>query len=301
MTAAPNTEAAPSASMQRDASMDAFEFVRELATELSSSTIELPSFPDVALRVQKVLAADDASAERVVRVLGAEPVLATRVLSMANSAALNPGGKAVTDLRTAVTRLGFDALRAAAMSFAMGQLKRAKAFQGIERHLNVLWQHSVLVASLCYVVARRASKVSPDMAMLTGLVHGVGKLYILTHSMRHPALFGDQATYQRIVKDWHGNIAKALLESWSMAEEIVAAVHSYEDSARELRGTSAALADVLEIADMLTTCKDSADLIRTRLANRKAAIHLGLDAEICLTLVAESAAELAALRTALGH
>jgi HD-like signal output (HDOD) protein len=133
------------------------------------------------------------------------------------------------------------------------------------------------------------------------LVHGVGKLYILTHSMRHPALFGDQATYQRIVKDWHGNIAKALLESWSMAEEIVAAVHCYEDSARELRGTSAALADVLEIADMLAMCKDSADLIRTRLANRKAAIHLGLDAEICLTLVAESAAELAALRTALGH
>jgi HD-like signal output (HDOD) protein len=301
MTAAHNPDPAPNTAMQRDASMDAFEFVRELATELSSSTIELPSFPDVALRVQKVLSEDGASSERVVRVLGAEPVLATRVLSMANSAALNPGGKPVTELRAAVTRLGFDALRAAAVGFAMAQLNRAKAYTGIARHLNVLWQHSVLVASLCFVVARRSNKVNPDMAMLTGLVHGVGKLYILTHSMRHPALFGDQTMYQRIVRDWHGNIAKALLESWFMADEIVNAVSSYEDSARELRGTSAALADVLEIADMLSMCKDSPDLIRTRLADRKAAVHLGLDAEICKALVGESAEELAALRSALGQ
>jgi HD-like signal output (HDOD) protein len=301
MTAAHQAEPRPIEPMQRDASMDAFEFVRELATELSSSTIELPSFPDVALRVQKVLSEDDASAERVVRVLGAEPLLATRVLSMANSAALNPGGKPVTDLRAAVNRLGFDALRSAAVGFAMAQLRRARAFAGIERHLNVLWQHSVLVASMCFVVARRAGRVSPDTAMLTGLVHGVGKLYILTHSMRHPALFGDQAMYQRIVRDWHGNIAKALLESWFIAEEIVNAVHSYEDSARELRGDTAALADVLEIADMLSMCKEAPELIRARLANRKAAAHLALDADACQALIAESSEELAALRNALGH
>src|ERR1700733_4882780 len=301
MTAAHNSDTQSTPSMQRDASMDAFEFVRELATELSSSTIELPSFPEVALRVQKVLSEEGASAERVVRVLGAEPVLATRVLSMANSAALNPGGKSVTELRAAVTRLGFDVLRSAAVGFAMAQLRRARAFVGIERHLNVLWQHSVLVASMCFVVARRSTKVSPDTAMLTGLVHGVGKLYILTHSMRHPALFGDQTMYQRIVRDWHGNIAKALLESWFLADDIVIAVSSYEDSARELRGTSAALADVLEIADMLSMCKDSPELIRTRLTDRKAATHLGLDATVCQALVTESGEERAALRAALGH
>src|SRR3974377_2447455 len=101
-------------------------------------------------------------------------------------------------------RLGFDSLRSAAIGFAMAQIQRAKAFKGIERHLSALWQQSVLVAALCFVVARRTDKVSPDTAMLTGLVHGVGKLYILTHSMKHPALFGEQEMYQRIVRDWHG-------------------------------------------------------------------------------------------------
>jgi HD-like signal output (HDOD) protein len=286
---------------QRDASTAAFEFVRDLSAELSSSAIELPSFPEVATRVQKVLSEENSSSERVVRVIGAEPMLATRVLTMANSAALNPGGKQVSELRSAVTRLGFDALRAATMSFVMAQLRSAAAYRGVQRYLDALWQQSVLVASLCFVVARRSAKVSPDTAMLTGLVHGVGKLYILTHSMRHAALFGDQTMYQRIVRDWHGNIAKALLETWFLADDIVTAVHSYEDSARELRGASGALADVLEIADMLSMCKDAPELIRARLANRKAAVHLGLDAEICQALVAESAEELSALRTALGH
>jgi HD-like signal output (HDOD) protein len=287
--------------LAREASTDAFEFVRELATELSAGTIELPSFPEVAQRVQKVLSEDDSDSARVVRVLGAEPVLASRVLAMANAAALNPTGKPIADLRTAVTRLGFDSLRSAAIGFAMAQIQRAKAFKGIERHLSALWQQSVLVAALCFVVARRTDRVSPDTAMLTGLVHGVGKLYILAHSTKHPSLFGEQEMYQRIVHDWHGNVAKALLESWFMAEEIVAAVHSYEDPARELRGLSAGLADVLEVGDMLSACKDAPDDVRAMLVGRKAVTRLGLDAETCQTLLVESGEELAALRDALGH
>jgi HD-like signal output (HDOD) protein len=289
------------APLQREASTDAFEFVRELAGELSEGGIELPSFPEVAARVQKVLSEDDSDSARVVRVLGAEPLLATRVLSMANAAALNPGGRSVTDLRTAVTRLGFDSLRSAAIGFAMAQIQRAKQFKGIERHLSALWQQSVLVAALAFVVARRTDKVSADTAMLTGLVHGVGKLYILTHSMKHPALFGEQEMYQRIVRDWHGNIAKALLESWFMAEDIVTAVHTYEDGSRELRGVAAILADVLETADMLSACQDAPESVPALLVGRKAVVRLGLDADTCQMLLSESGEELAALRDALGH
>src|ERR1039457_1805682 len=120
----------PQTPVQRDASTAAFEFVRELSAELSASTIELPSFPEVAARGRgkKVLWDKTASGGRGVRVTGAEPMLATRVLSMANSAALNPGGKPVAELRTAVTCLGFDALRAATVSFAMAQLRSAAGF-----------------------------------------------------------------------------------------------------------------------------------------------------------------------------
>jgi HD-like signal output (HDOD) protein len=287
--------------VQRDASTAAFEFVRELSAELSASSIELPSFPEVAVRVQKALAEENCSSERVVRVIGAEPMLATRVLSMANSAALNPGGKPVAELRTAVTRLGFDALRAATISFAMAQLRSAAVFKGVQRYLDALWQQSVLVASLCFVVARRTGKVNADTALLTGLVHGVGKLYILTRSTRHPALFTDQEMYQHIVNDWHGSIAKVLLENWRMAEEIVAAVESYSDDSRPTRGSGVVLADVLEVAVALAMCKQLPELLGERVGVLKSTTRLELNAEICRSLMIESAEELAALRTALGH
>jgi HD-like signal output (HDOD) protein len=285
---------------QREVSIEAFEFVRELARELSANSIELPSFPDVALQVQRVLGEDNVSTERVVRVLGAEPLLAARVLTIANSAALCPGGKSATDLRTAVTRLGFDALRAAAISFAMAQLKRAGRYQSIQTQLSALWQHSTLVAALSFVIGRRSRKCNPDTALLAGLVHGVGKLYILTHAMNHTWLFGDHAAYARIVRDWHCNIARALLENWLMAEEIVNAVHAYEDQTREARGPGSVLADVLDLADTLAVYREAPDLMQERIDASKAAVRLGLNAEICRSLIVESGDELAALREALG-
>jgi HD-like signal output (HDOD) protein len=285
---------------QRDASTAAFEFVRELSAELSASSIELPSFPEVAARVQKALSEENCSSERVVRVIGAEPMLATRVLSIANSAALNPTGKPICELRTAVTRMGFDALRAATVSFAMAQLRSAAAYKGVQRYLDALWQQSVLVASLCFVIARRTGKVNADTAMLTGLVHGVGKLYILTRSTRHPALFADQDMYQHIVNDWHGSIAKVLLENWRMADDIVTAVHSYTDDSRQLRGVCALLSDVLEVGVTLAACKQVPHLIAERIGALKSSVHLELNAEICQALLEESSEELTALRTALG-
>jgi HD-like signal output (HDOD) protein len=118
--------------------------------------------------------------------------------------------------------------------------------------------------------------------------------------MSHPALFADQVTYQRIIRDWHANIAKALLESWGVADEIVDAVHGHEDESRDLRGNSAVLADVLEVADILSLCKDAPELMRERLKERKSMARIGLDLESCRRVVTESQEELAALREALG-
>jgi HD-like signal output (HDOD) protein len=297
MSSAPSADPAPAA--PRDTGRDAFEFVRTLASELSESALELPSFPEVAMRVQRILSEESASCDRVVRVLGAEPMLAARVLALANSAALSPG-PAVTELRAAIQRLGFDALRTAAVSFAMAQLRRAPAYRGIERQLNVLWQHSVQVACNAFVIARRVDRGNPDTAMFTGLVHGVGKLYILTRAGRYPALFADAQAYGQLVRDWHANIAKALLENWNTPEEIVLAVHSYEDPDRDLRGSAAVLADVLTLAELLATLRQQPELLVARLEQGKAGARLALDAAECKTLLQESAEELTALRAALG-
>lgn len=277
----------------------AFEFVKQLASELSAGNVELPSFPDVAMRVQRVLADENVAPDVVVRVVGSEPALATRVLQMANSAALNPGGRAVVELRTAVARMGFDMLRSAAITFAMTQLRKADVYKPIEKPMNLLWQRSVVVATASFVVAKRFSRLSPDAALLAGLLHNVGKLYILTRAARHAELFEDQPTYTTIVRDWHANIAKALLENWGVADELVEAIHDVDGNDRDPRGP-VALSDVLAVALLIASFREQPDLLEAKLAESRSAARLGLGPDALGRVLEEARSELQALTDALG-
>lgn len=277
----------------------AFEFVRALAVELSTGTIELPSFSEIALRVQRVLSDQNVQQERVVRVVGSEPALAARILTMANSAALNPARKPVSDLRSAIARMGFDMLRSCAISFAMSQLRKADSYRGIDRPLRAIWERSVTVASICYVIARRGRLVNPDAALLTGLLHCVGRIYILTRANKHPRLLSDAAAFNSVVRDWHAGIAKALLEHWDMSPDLVEAVHGHEDHDRPVRSGSA-LIDILAVATIVASFRDQADLLEAKLRDTRAGARLQLDRGAIEQILLDSEAELRALREALG-
>ncbi len=280
---------------------EAFAFVQALATELSSGKVDLPSFPDIAMQVRKVLADDNVTPDKIVRVIGSEPSLAARVLRISNSAALNFSGKAITELRTAIARMGFNMVRSAAISFAMSQLKKVDSLKGLEKPLDELWRRSSLVATMSYVVARRlATKINPDTAMLAGLLHGVGHLYILTRAAQHPALFANESAYHATVRDWHSSIAKALLENWDMSEEIVQAVSDFEDLQRTHTGPTD-LTDVLTVGHLLATYREYPDTIELNMQGVAACTRMQLDRAAYDKMLAESAEEIVAIQQALGQ
>lgn len=278
----------------------AFEFVQALARELSGGRIELPSFPDVAVRVQRALADENVRPDTVVRLIGSEPALAAWVLRMSNSAAMNVSGRQINDLRTAITRLGFNVVRSAAVSFAMSQLTRAPELKGLEQPLRDLWNRSTLVAAMSSVAAKKFARVNPDTALLAGLLHGIGRLYLLTRARHFPALFSDPAAYGQIVNDWHTNVAKAILENWDMADEIVAAVHEHEQIDREHEGP-ADLTDVLLVGDLLASFHEWPDSLELNLQGVHAVNRLDLDRARLERIIEDSATEIAALRQALGQ
>ena len=294
-----NTDTSRVSTVVTSAEQDiAFSFVRELASELSGGKVELPGFPHIVMRVQRVLSDPNADLSRIVRVIGGEPVLATQLMRMANSAALNPGALPVSDLRSAVARVGLDIVRSATIAFAVRQLRGANALRGLEAQLGDLWKRSVQVASLSFVIARRQPGVTPDSALLCGLLQGVGRLYILTRASGHRSLFHDATAYRAIEQAWHLSIAAALLENWSMADEIVQAVQESENYERDVRGP-VTLTDVLIAGTLLADLDDGEDL-RQRLGKARPLQRLQLAPLACETLLEESAQEIAALREALG-
>jgi HD-like signal output (HDOD) protein len=276
----------------------AFGFVADLAREVSGGKVELPSFPDVAVRVRKVLADENVSNEQIARIVGSDAGLAARVLTLANSAALNRTGKSVSELKTAVNKIGHNNVRTAAVSYAIAQLRRASELRHIAKELEALWHEATLVASLAYVLGSRADKINPDECMLAGLLHNVGKIYILARANRHDSLFKDSQTLTQITRDWHSNIGKAIVENWGFPEHISEAVSEHENIDRSVGYPD--VTDVLTVAVMMSGFVGHVTDLELNMQGVKAFHRLGLDNARCAKVLSESADEIKALRTALG-
>ena len=277
----------------------AFGFVQKLATELSQGVLPLPSFPEIVIRVQRVLADEDVPLDKVARVVGSEPALTARLLRMANSAALNASGKSVTELRTAINRMGYEMVRSASVAFAMSQIRFNESLAPIKNELDDLWERSMLVAAFALVLARRCTKITPEEAMLTGMMHGIGKLYVLTRAMDQPALLKDTALMHQIMNDWHPQIGKAILENWEFPEPVSLAVGEQADIDRG-KVKVADLADVLILSIAMAPL--STDPAGAQLAIRDfpATKRLGLTEETTVALLQDFAAEVNEICSALG-
>jgi HD-like signal output (HDOD) protein len=280
-------------------SQAAFGFIRTLASELSGGKVDLPSFPEIAVRVRRVLADPHSSVEQVVRVVGSEPALAARLLRIANSASMNRSGKPVTDLRAAISRIGYNMVRSASISFAMAQIRNSNQLAGLESHLENLWRMSTRVAAFAFVLARASTRVNPDEALLAGMMHGIGKLYVLTRASSHPELFGSPRVLEEIIAEWHPAIGKAILESWQFPEAMTQAVAEQQDLERT-EPAAPDLTDVLAVSVVMAEHAADFPALVAALDGAAATRRLRLDETRMRALVLDSAAEIKALTQALG-
>jgi HD-like signal output (HDOD) protein len=272
-----------------------------LAAELSGGKVDLPSFPEVAVRVRRILSDPKSTVEQVVRVVGSEPALAARLMRIANSASLNRSGKLITELRTAISRIGYNMVRSASISFAMAQIRNSNKLAGLEHHLQDVWLRSTRVAAFAYVLAKSCtrSRINPDEAMLTGMMHGIGKLYVLTRAAAHPELFADASMLEQILEQWHPSIGKAILENWEFSEAMAQAVGEQQEHDRT-EPEVADLSDVLAIAVLMARHGDDLAALQADLDGMPAALRLDLTEARMAGVLQESAAEVRALSDALG-
>ena len=227
----------------------ALAFLQQLAREISEGSIDLPCFPNVVVRISAALANPDTTSEQVVTVVGTEPRLAARLLQTANSAAFNPAGKRVAELRTAITRVGQHMVQSIAMAYAVHQMQSEDSLKTVTPHLVALWDKSIAVASISQLIAER-TKVHTDVAFLTGLLHGIGSLYIMARAAGRADGLKNQRSWLDMMEGWQASIGKAVLESWGFAEDLCEAVGDQRDHERKWKH-DAALADVLIVSLLL--------------------------------------------------
>jgi HD-like signal output (HDOD) protein len=271
-------------------------FLQQLSAELSGGEVQLPSFPDVAQRVQRALEDHRATSVKVARVIGIDAALVVRILQLANSAFLNPSAKPITELQQAVNRLGHQLVRCTAVSFSLQQM--TKSVDAVLRpQLKELWRQGTLVASIANVLARETGAANPDEALIAGLMHNIGSLYIVVRAHQLGAELGTDDAAIRQLNQGHPRIAGAILGHWKFAPAIVSAVSN--QGASNLRAASDPLTDVLIAAIALVPCVFSRDSLIDTVATTASFQRLALDAAQCERLLHTTAQQIKSLQSAL--
>lgn len=270
-----------------------FSFVEQLARDLKDDRLELPAFPDAVLRIQSALQSPDTDANEIVAILSSDPALAARILRTANSVAFKRADKEITDLRTAVTRMGFNMVRTIAVAFAMRQLRQRDLYSAEARdEIESIWRDSLQIATICYVIAKHYTRLNADQALLTGLLHGLGRLYIVMRAEEIDAA----VDLREVTSGWQASIGKAILDSWGLPETLQHAVEHQDELTTAMEGETS-LTDVLISAKVLSS-EDAEAEVQTCPAVRRVKAVKEKDVTAVL---ADYEEELQSLRSSLGE
>jgi putative nucleotidyltransferase with HDIG domain len=227
-----------------------FEFIKGLTAELSSKNLVFPTSLKTTMKIRRALDTPDISNDQIARIISAEPVLSAQVLKLANSAMFNRTDRKVEELRAATVLLGFGVVRNVAISVGMKQLKDHQASGQSSERMEGLWIRSMRVAALSFVLAKNLTRLSPDKAMIAGLLHDVGKFYILNRACLYQDLFVSEDALWDLVDQWHADIGAAILDSWDLPEDVRAAVMDHKELDMAITG-KATLTDIVAAANFL--------------------------------------------------
>lgn len=227
-----------------------FEFIKGLTAELSSRNLVFPTSLKATMKIRHALDDPNMSTEQIVRIISVEPVLSAQVLMLANTPMFNRSSKRIDELKIATVLMGYGVIRNVAISVGMKQLKDQQESVSQSSLMEGLWTRSMRIAALSSILAKHLTKLSPDKAMVAGLLHDIGKFYILSRAHQYQNLFSSEQVLWDLIDQWHIDIGAAILDSWEVSEDIRDAVMNQKRRNLPVKGP-AGLTDIVAAANFL--------------------------------------------------
>jgi putative nucleotidyltransferase with HDIG domain len=202
---------------------------------------EIPVQPDVAKHLIGLMRQTASySLSRMADIANRDPAIAGRLIQAANSP-LFYARMRIGSVRHALAYLGENASRRIVTALM------ARSMFGSSGNLRRLWEHSLKTAQFLENLARAKNVMDPSEALLTGLVHDVGRIALVRQPeapryTRLTAASGAATWAETLLFGVdHAELSARLLESWRFPEEIIEAVRSHHRPAESGSAGAAAL------------------------------------------------------------
>ena len=196
--------------------------VQAVVERYRSSELTLPSPPDIALRLNRVMQNPDFDIASVVDLVRTEPTLTAKVMSLASSTAYSTSGRAPRSLSDAVMRIGSRELTKYLLAISNRRLFVCRSDWSADA-LRDLWQHSLATAILSEELAREVDGLAPAQLFLHGLLHDIGRAVLIqifdemATDPEYEGAFGDEQI-SRTISGLHGQFGSALMQKWRFAD-----------------------------------------------------------------------------------
>ena len=208
-------------------------FSLDLRYQICLQPIELPIFNPVALELLQLLADPVVEIDHVIQTINKDQALSVQILKLANSSAYAGRARSET-IKDAVNRLGAQKISNLAMAASQAAVHKSN-IPVVNEILQDLWRHSYACAVGCRSLALGTHhKGLADHAYLAGLLHDIGKLYLLKsleHISMDPAnrLELDRETLLEVFSDMHIEQGCRIMGYWDIPvvyESVVANHHA---------------------------------------------------------------------------
>jgi HD-like signal output (HDOD) protein len=194
---------------------------------LAKPTVNLPRLPAVAMEILEISRKPTARIEDIASLLEREPLLAAKVLKLANSA-LYGAPVAVTTLKQALIRMGLSTVRDVVMEAAY-QMTVIRA-EGFNDTLEAIRRHSTATAWLSRFIARNTA-MEAENAFLIGLLHdvglSVGLIGLSEWLKQHKQPVRLRPEHWLAVERTHDTIGGKLLDSWKLPPALTLVVKNH--------------------------------------------------------------------------
>jgi HD-like signal output (HDOD) protein len=213
--------------------------IAELSDDIKNSKLDLPSPPDILIKVRALSNNDNSNATDLANLVKFDPNIASRIIKIANSSLFGSRFH-VNSVQSAVTRLGSSKVinlitgSVIAQNFINAQIK------GLESYFNKVWQKSNKVSAICYVLAQQKSTIDPEQALLAGMVHNIGILPLILRLNKISA-FRDEPKLlihvaNQVVPKLYPKAGNMILTNWNFSPSIAAVAVSHNKLNRESTG-----------------------------------------------------------------
>ena len=270
--------------------MNKLEALKNIVIQARSGELVFPANIQASLTIQEALDTPGCGIENAAKLVMKDPLMAARVVAIANSVAYSRFGGGVTNIRTAITILGFSTLRSVIASVVMKQISQAVNDDRIRSRMETLWQHSAQVGAVAFLLAKKLTRIDPETALFAGIVHEIGGFYLLSRAEEFPALLelGTSSPDNASQDEDQILIGQAVLHKLLVPKRVISAIEVLWSDAGEIPPES--LGDILVLANELSATSSPLDL-RTREDKMQKIQAIDHHFEIPVSQLLEDAAE----------